>query len=153
PPNVKLSRDDEKIRVQLVDDNDDVVESEVYPLTIEHIDAVASKYNIFSGKWLLFRPPNLIDEVWSMIASAVTRGELGVAAKVASNLNRIVSNKTTHEICVYTYDYRNESDVMRVFNGLRALGIVETIYYKPDIYTYLQIYPGKTSLKAYRYCG
>ena len=46
----------------------------------------------------------------------------------------------THLICVYTDNYADEDEVMRVEKELRSLGITGTLCYKPDIYTYLNIY-------------
>ena len=45
-----------------------------------------------------------------------------------------------HVICVYTEDYTDAEDVMRVERELRSLGITEVLFYKPDIYTHLNIY-------------
>jgi len=45
-----------------------------------------------------------------------------------------------HLICVYTEDYTDIEDVIRVERELRSLGITEALFYKPDIYTYLNIY-------------
>ena len=43
-------------------------------------------------------------------------------------------------ICVYTDNYADADDVMRVERELRSLGINDVLYYKPDIYTYFGIY-------------
>ena len=45
-----------------------------------------------------------------------------------------------HVICVYTRDYTDEEDVMRVEQQLRMIGITGQLSYKPDIYTTLGIY-------------
>lgn len=45
-----------------------------------------------------------------------------------------------HVICVYTDDYTNEADVLRVESALRELGVTGRLSYKPDIYTECGIY-------------
>ena len=45
-----------------------------------------------------------------------------------------------HLICVYTENYTDIEDVIRVERELRSLGISEVLFYKPDIYTHLNIY-------------
>ena len=46
----------------------------------------------------------------------------------------------TRVICIYTEDYTNVEDVMRIRRELRSMGINELLYYKPDIYTKFDIY-------------
>ena len=153
PDGFRLSRDDHEIQVLWIDDDKEVVDSECYPLSIESIDVIAEKYNILSGKWMVFRPSQTIDDTWEVIAKSVSEGRLGVSAKVASTLNKTVTGKEDYLICVYTEDYRDEADVTRVREVLRELGISERIYYKPDIYTYLRIYSGKSRIQATKYHG
>ena len=54
-----------------------------------------------------------------------------------------------HVMCVYTKDFTDQDDVMRVERGLRELGITGVLRYKPDIYTHFNIYHGnKYGIKA-----
>ena len=46
----------------------------------------------------------------------------------------------THLICVYTDNYADTDEVMRVERQLRSLGITGVLNYKPDIYTHFDIY-------------
>jgi len=46
--------------------------------------------------------------------------------------NPHATKANTKVICVYTYDWTDESDVMRVRAELRNLGIVSKIPYKSD---------------------
>ena len=147
----KLWRQGEELHILELDDKGNIVNSEIYGLSKSNIDFIANKYGILSGKWLVFRPPEFIDDTWNQVALAVTKGKLGTSAKVASARNKSLAKKGSHVICIYTYDYRDEKDVMRVRKELRALGIDEVIYYKPDIYTYFGIYSGRTSIKASTY--
>jgi hypothetical protein len=84
---------------------------------------------------MLFPPPDLIDVTWSLIARHTARNSLGVAAKVAP---RDVENDPYSQeprlICIYTKDFSDETDVLRVLQKLRELGLVDlrkkAVYYK-----------------------
>lgn len=103
------------------------------------------------------------------MARAVAEGHLGTAAKVSTS-----PNKFEYCICVYTLDYRDTTDVWRVRHKLKELGaryllhsafshssrcaylagFTERLYYKPDVYTYLDIYSGNPwKISASRYQG
>ncbi|KAN0071072.1 protein of unknown function (DUF1917) domain containing protein [Elaphomyces granulatus] len=105
-----------------------------------HILVAAQRAGVVTGKWMLFPPPEQVDEVWATVAGATVTGELGIGAKVATRdgLGR------DRLIAVYTKDYRDEGDVRRVLLKLVRLGLVnkmqeKPIYYKLDAYTYLEI--------------
>ena len=86
-----------------------------------------------SGKWLVFADIHEIDSIWDKIKLATENGLLGGSSKVSTakpNPNATNSNKKV--ICVYTYDYTDKDDVMRVRDELRALGITNKIPYKTD---------------------
>lgn len=89
--------------------------------------------SIRSGKWLVFVPAEHIDEVWAKIKNAVEEGKLGNTAKVATaKPNPNATNPNTKVICVYTHDWTDESDVKRVREELRRIGITNKIPYKSD---------------------
>lgn len=91
------------------------------------------KHTEFGGKWLLFEPLKDIDTLWAKIRDALHSGWLGNSAKVATAMpNPNASNPNTRVICVYTYDSRDESDVKRVRQSLRDIGISRKIPYKAD---------------------
>ena len=119
------------------------------PLTERAIDSIAQEVNCKVGKWLLFFPEKEVDSVWKKIATAVLRGELGSCAhaKVATALQK----KENYLICVYTPNYLDGADVMVVRKKLREMGFTQTLYYKPDIYTYLGIFTKNPHIKASRY--
>ena len=48
--------------------------------------------------------------------------------------------KGTYLICVYTHEWRNEVDVMRVREILRGMGVTEELGYKRDLDTVNQVY-------------
>jgi len=101
---------------------------------------LAEKYQYVSGKWMVFSRTDKVDTNWSMIAIALVQGELGSCAKVNPTQSMHELNATEHVICVYTDNFVDQSDVRRVRNALRRLGVRNRISYKPDIYTYLGIY-------------
>ena len=47
-----------------------------------------------------------------------------------------------HVICVYTENFADKDDVWRVEKELRSMGFTDILKYKPDIYTWFQIYIG-----------
>lgn len=83
-----------------------------------------------SGKWLIFLSLESIDRYWMKIKQAVEQGQLGSEAKVSTAGSR--NKQGTHVICVYTYDYRDKDDVMRIRQMLHDLGIKRPIIYKAD---------------------
>lgn len=85
------------------------------------------------GKWLIFVPLERIDKIWSKIKLAIESGKLGEMSKVATAKdNANATNSSTKVICVYTYDWTDEQDVMRIRQELRQLGITRKIPYKAD---------------------
>lgn len=48
-----------------------------------YITAIASATGHTSGKWLIYRKPSLVDEVWEAVARCVVEGKLGTAAKAS----------------------------------------------------------------------
>jgi Basophilic leukemia-expressed protein Bles03 len=91
------------------------------------------EYTERSGKWLIFLKRNEADEMWSKIKAAVEEGKLGSAAKISTNHPASVRfNPDEQVVCVYTYDWTDEKDVMRIRRQLRELGITWKISYKTD---------------------
>ena len=61
-----------------------------------------------------------------------------------------VSDSVAHQptVCVYTKDFRDEDDVLRVLKELEDLDILQpgrSIYYKSDAFTYLDLYSATAS--------
>lgn len=51
-------------------------------------------------------------------------------------------------VCIYTKDFRDEDDVLRVLRELESMGLVSgdrNIYYKSDAFTYLDLYSATAS--------
>jgi len=118
-----------------------------FPFTIKGIDELAKISGMVVGKWLIYRNESEIDALWTKIGKAVLKGKLGISAKVSTNY----SKSKRYIICVYTYNYFDVEDIEKVRNELSLFGVDETLCYKPDIYTYLNIYSGKFKLSPCRY--
>ncbi|KAK3173377.1 hypothetical protein OEA41_006706 [Lepraria neglecta] len=104
-------------------------------------------------------PPDL-NTAWSLVAHGTVAGELGHAAKVATD----DGSQNARLICIYTPDFGDKEDVKRVLERILAMGLCnrngaigegKAIYYKADAYTYLELMGGnefglKTSLFSNR---
>ena len=85
------------------------------------------------GKWLVFVSDKAVDEIWEKIRTATEEGKLGLASKVATAKDSpLASSSTRKVICIYTYDWTDRKDVMRIREELRKLGITNKIPYKSD---------------------
>lgn len=102
-----------------------------------------------SGKWLIWLSSETIDRYWQKIKEAVEQGKLGDQAKVSTAASARVKQGKPHVICVYTYDYEDTADVMRVRSALRDLGIRREIIYKADEDTHYMRY-GSNYTPKYR---
>ncbi len=86
-----------------------------------------------SGKWLIFASVAEMDALWSVIRQATENGLLGCGSKVSTAyVNPHAQSTTERVICVYTYDWTDTNDVMRIRAELRRLGVVKTIPYKSN---------------------
>ena len=135
----QYSIDKDKNQLQIVDYS--------FPYTLEGLDKVALKAGILVGKWLIYRSEETIDSVWKKVAFSVMKRRLGSSAKVST----VKQRSKSYVICVYTDDYLVYDDVRRVREELFSLGFEESLCYKPDLYTYLNIYSGTSSIKPCRY--
>jgi len=117
------------------------------PLSVEELDKLAQESGVLIGKWLIYRNSSEINAAWKTVAKPTINGELRMSAKVGTAMQ----SERRHVICVYTADYLDLEDVMKVREKLRLLGFSETLCYKPDIYTYLGIYYKTTPLSPCRY--
>jgi len=70
-----------------------------------------------SGKWLIFTNPENVDEVWGKIREATEAEKLGTSAKVRTAMpdpREPPEWRKSRVICVYTHDWTDQEDVMRV---------------------------------------
>ena len=110
-------------------------------LNKRNMDIIAHEYQITSGKWMIFSTINKIETYWLKIVRAFVE-----------NLNDDITHikistkndpfKNTHVICIYISNYLNNKQVVCVRKLLKNLDINEEMKFKPDIYTYLNIYRG-----------
>ena len=90
----------------------------------------------YVGKWMIFEAPEKVDAAWEKIRKATEEGRLGISAKVRTA--RPEKEGSPHDItksrviCVYTKDWRDEGDVMRVREELRKMGFGHKLSYKSD---------------------
>jgi hypothetical protein len=89
-----------------------------------------------AGKWLIFQEPDLVDAAWKKVRDATVALELGISAKVSTAKPNPDSRDNRKVIYVYTKDWADEADVMRVRERLRQLGFVDRIGYKRNIETF-----------------
>jgi len=102
-----------------------------------------------AGKWLIFQEPESADDAWKKIRNATIAGELGISAKVSTAKPNPDSRDSRRVIYVYTKDWADEADVMRVRENLRALGFVDRIGYKRNLETFAGEYAQKGKRVTY----
>lgn len=93
------------------------------------------------GKWLFFVAEKYVDDTWANVKKAVENGKLWRSAKVSTAWR---SKGGPYVICVYTYDYNDEDDVMRIREHLREMGFKRTVSYKSDEQTAAGMYSDNT---------
>jgi len=96
-----------------------------------------------AGKWLIFLPSSEVDEAWIKIRDATVTGKLGIGAKVSTSRENEDSIDNKKVIYVFTENWENEEDVMRVRNELKELGFTDRIGYKRNMDTYAGEYREK----------
>ena len=95
------------------------------------------------GKWLIFLEEDQVDEGWGKVRDDTCAGLLGVSAKVSTAKPNPESRDRRKVIYVYTKDWADEADVMRVRERLRERGFTERIGYKRNIETFRGEYSQK----------
>lgn len=80
---------------------------------------------------MIFCPAEDVGNLWRLIATNTANNELGIAAKVATYNT---DQQEGRLICIYTNDFNDVDDVVRVLDKLKSLGAVQPttrpIYYK-----------------------
>jgi hypothetical protein len=77
-----------------------------------------------TGKWMLY--PKNQDTLWPRLMKATHDGLLGTGVKAATPYGG------GNLICVYTKDFWNDRDILRILNGLRDIDIMLSTSYKTD---------------------
>ncbi len=102
-----------------------------------------------AGKWLVFLPADEVDTVWRRVRDATAAGELGISAKVSTAKRNPDARDDRYVVYVYTADWRDEAEVMRVREALRALGVADRIGYKRNLETFRGEYSKKGKRVTY----
>ncbi|KAH7392369.1 hypothetical protein DE146DRAFT_138492 [Phaeosphaeria sp. MPI-PUGE-AT-0046c] len=105
----------------------------------QRINDLAVECGILSGKWMLFPKLEEVTAVWKKVVDGVINDRLGPSAKVAPDEGK----PGDRLICIYTKDFRDECDVLRVLQVLEMMDLLtsgRSIYYKSDAFTYLDLY-------------
>ena len=102
-----------------------------------------------AGKWLIFQEPDLVDDVWTKVRDATVALELGISAKVSTAKPNPDSRDNRKVVYIYTKDWADEEDVLRVREKLRELGFVDRIGYKRNIETFAGEYAKKGKRVTY----
>jgi len=85
------------------------------------------------GKWLIFVHLDDLDATWKKVRTALRLGNLGNVAKVSTmKPNPRSQDPSKGVICIYTYDYTDRADMLRVREELRLIGFKDPIPYKTD---------------------
>lgn len=102
----------------------------------ELLDEIAQQSGVLCGKWLLHPRTSDWDALWVKIAKLTADGSLGAfSAKTSTCYHQYVPT-----ICVYTRDYLDKGDTMRVGEALLEQVGASRVTYKADIYTHLDIF-------------
>lgn len=122
---------------------------------VERLLNVAGELGETCGKWMLMPKSSHVDAVWATVARDVCAGLLDVSAKVspralapAGGMGMGVGGShfdDKHVICVYVNDFRDKQRVRAVLRRLlqhEGLAPWLTGGFKPDFYTYADIYSG-----------
>ena len=98
-------------------------------------DRLALETTYLSGKWLVERPPEAVDDLWDAVIDDVA-AERFWDAKVTTRAGCEAFGETDHAVLVFTPNYFDREDVDRVRRRLREVhGVTEAVRYRPDIYT------------------
>lgn len=107
---------------------------------VEKIDKRAVEDGYLSGKWEVPVLPENVDEIWTDLKELVEHNEIW-GAQVTTRWIVEKRDNDTHTMRVYTPNFLDENDVLRVGKLLKdRCEIKKKISYKPDIYNALQIY-------------
>ena len=104
-------------------------------LTVSALDQLAHRFNVTSGKWLVFTDLSTADASWAEIVKLVCLRRGKGFAKVSVN-----KNENHHVVCVYVDDFSDEVEVKKLREDLRSIGVVKKIGFKLDAYSHLGIY-------------
>lgn len=106
---------------------------------------LATSHGHVCGKWMVFAPVDVADDLWADIYAANERGELGGCCKVCAH-NKV---SDTHLICVYVRDFNDVAECQRVLYNLHNIaanyGVRVIANFKADFLTALGVYKSASS--------
>jgi hypothetical protein len=86
-----------------------------------------------SGKWLIPLREAKLDEIWPAVKQATEEGKLGQSSMAGTAKPNPRAPKSGEKmLCVFTYDWTDADDALRVRQALRDLGITKKLRYKAD---------------------
>jgi len=102
-----------------------------------------------AGKWLMFVQPEEADAYWEQVRNATLEGRLGIGAKISTSKENEDSRDERKVIYVFTENWEDEADVMRVREELKKIGFTDRIGYKRNLDTYAGEYREKGKRVTY----
>jgi len=102
-----------------------------------------------AGKWLIFLEKDQVDRAWQCVRDLTAEGTLGISAKVSTAKPNPDARDNRFVIYVYTPDWQDEGDVMRVREELRSAGFVDRLGYKRNLETFRGEYSKKGKKVTY----
>lgn len=138
----------QKARADRLSDESPSQVDETYWLYAERQKGRYKKPNDHSGKWLIFAPENKIDAAWVKVKKLTEDGKLGNSSKVSTKRG---NQGRDFVICVYTYDWTDKEDCMRIREALREGGFTQLLSYKSDEDTLAGRYAGAQEKKIAKY--
>lgn len=81
-----------------------------------------------AGEWRIPLTIENVDVVWAQVKALTLAGQLGYKSKVSTRPAAGQADPQARLLCVRTYDARDASDVERVGQALRAIGLSGLAY-------------------------
>jgi hypothetical protein len=107
------------------------------------------------GKWVVYVALRKLDESWEKIRKSTVESRMGFLSKSSTAKKNFSPNVVPNRmVVVYTHDYYDTDDVLRVGRELNDLGfgIDNPMYYESDDtkYAHRNIVKGDSNLSMYR---
>lgn len=109
-------------------------------IDLQKITELAKTYALTSGKWILHVDTGVkANYFWKLIARGIVEGKLpSNCAKISS----VLPDEENHVVCIYNKNFTDNKEVCLLEKGIREIGLKCCLRYKPDVYTYIDIYRG-----------
>jgi hypothetical protein len=99
------------------------------------LDREALELTYVSGKWVVPRGPDTVDEFWDAVVADVEAGAFW-DAKTPTAGGRSAFGDEAFKVAIYTPNYFDADDVQRVRTRLEEVhGVTDQLGYVPDLYT------------------